>query len=79
MSWEERVRRHATEGWLACLVGFALSSFSPTGSGRPSGWTGPSSTPLSTSTDTFINHVAYVGFQVVNFRPAWVPPERSPS
>ena len=27
---------------------------------------------LSTPTDTFVNEVAYVGFLVVNFRPAWV-------
>lgn len=27
---------------------------------------------LSTPTDTLVNEVAYVGFLVVNFRPAWV-------
>jgi membrane-associated phospholipid phosphatase len=27
---------------------------------------------VSTSTNTFTNHVAYVGFQVVNYRPTWV-------
>ena len=34
---------------------------------------------LSTSTGSFANHVAYVGFQVVNFRPTWVAWGRSPS
>jgi membrane-associated phospholipid phosphatase len=72
MSWEERVRRHATEGCLACLVGFALVL-------ALAYWVGPTERldrtvldALGTGTDTFVNHVAYVGFQVVNFRPTWV-------
>lgn len=72
MSWEERVRQHATESCLACLVGFALVL-------ALAYWVGPTERldrtvldAVGTGTDTFVNEVAYVGFQIVNFRPAWV-------
>ena len=68
----ERARRHAIAGCLACVAGFALVLVLAY-------WVGPTKRPdrtvldaLSTSTDTFLNHVAYVGFQVVNYRPTWV-------
>ncbi len=68
----ESARRHAIAGCLACLAGFALVLVFAY-------WVGPSERldrtvldALGTSTDTFVNHIAYVGFQVVNFRPTWV-------
>lgn len=72
MNWEERVRQHATEGCLACLIGFGLVL-------ALAYWVGPTERldrtvldTLDTGTDTFVNHVAYVGFQVVNTIPVWV-------
>jgi undecaprenyl-diphosphatase len=72
MSWEERVRRHATEGWVACLAGFALALVLAY-------WVGPTERldrtvldALGTGTDSSVNHVAYIGFQVVNTIPVWV-------
>jgi membrane-associated phospholipid phosphatase len=68
----ESARRHAVGGYLACLGGFALVL-------ALAYWVGPAERldrtvldAVSTSTDTFASHVAYVGFQVVNFRPTWV-------
>jgi membrane-associated phospholipid phosphatase len=59
-------------GCLACVAGFALVLVLAY-------WVGPAERldrsvlgAVSTRTDTFVNEVAYVGFQVVNFRPAWV-------
>lgn len=68
----EQAKRHAVAGCLACVVGFVLVlTFAY--------WVGPTERldrsvldAISTSTDTSTNHVAYVGFQVVNFRPTWV-------
>ncbi len=68
----EQAKRHAVAGCLACAVGFVLVlTFAY--------WVGPTERldrsvldAVSTSTDTLANHVAYVGFQVVNFRPTWV-------
>jgi undecaprenyl-diphosphatase len=68
----EAARRHASAGCLACLAGFVVVLVFAY-------WVGPTERldrsvldALSTSTDTAVNHVAYVGFQVVNFRPFWV-------
>jgi hypothetical protein len=68
----ERARRHAVGGCLACLAGFSLVLVLAY-------WVGPAERldrsvldALSTPTDTFVNEAAYVGFLVVNFRPAWV-------
>jgi undecaprenyl-diphosphatase len=68
----ERARRHAVGGCLACVAGFLLVLVLAY-------WVGPVERldrsvldALSTPTDTLINEVAYVGFLVVNFRPAWV-------
>jgi membrane-associated phospholipid phosphatase len=68
----ETSRRHAMAGLLVCVAGFALVLVFAY-------WVGPAErldrdvlNALSTSTDTFANHVAYVGFLVVNFRPTWV-------
>ena len=69
----ERVRRHAVEGGcLACVAGFLLILVFAY-------WVGPAEQldrsvldAVNTSTDTLVNEVAYVGFVVVNFRPAWV-------
>jgi membrane-associated phospholipid phosphatase len=59
-------------GFLVCIAGFALVL-------TLAYWVGPIERldrnvldAVSTSTDTFANHVAYVGFQIVNFRPTWV-------
>lgn len=59
-------------GCLACVAGFVLVLVLAY-------WAGPTEhldrsvlDALSTSTGSFANHVAYVGFQVVNFRPTWV-------
>lgn len=68
----ESARRHAVAGLLACAAGFALVLVLAY-------WVGPlerldrdALDAVSTSTDTFANHVAYVGFQVVDFPPTWV-------
>jgi membrane-associated phospholipid phosphatase len=68
----ERARRHAVAGCLACVVGFVVVLVLAY-------WVGPAERldrsvldALSTPTDTLVNEVAYVGFRVVNFRPAWV-------
>jgi membrane-associated phospholipid phosphatase len=68
----ERARRHAVGGCLACVAGFSLMLVLAY-------WVGPAERldrsvldALSTPTDTLVNEVAYVGFLVVNFRPAWV-------
>jgi membrane-associated phospholipid phosphatase len=68
----EAARRRAVAGFLACVAGFALVLVLAY-------WFGPTERldrnvldALSTRTDIFVNEVAYVGFQVVNFRPAWV-------
>ncbi len=68
----ERARRHAVGGCLACVAGFALVLVLAY-------WVGPAVRldrsvldALSTPTGTLVNEVAYVGFVVVNFRPAWV-------
>ena len=72
MNWVESARRHAIEGSLACLIGFALVL-------ALAYWVGPTEQldrtvldALVTGADTPVNNVAYVGFQVVNFRPTWV-------
>ncbi len=68
----EAARRHAVAGCLVCAAGFGLVLVLAY-------WVGPAERldrtvldALSTPTDTLANEVAYVGFQVVNFRPAWV-------
>jgi undecaprenyl-diphosphatase len=68
----ERARRHAVGGCLACIAGFSLVLVFAY-------WVGPAERldrsvldALSTPTDTLVNEAAYVGFLVVNFRPAWV-------
>jgi undecaprenyl-diphosphatase len=68
----EGARRHAVAGFLACVAGFVLVLVLAY-------WVGPAERldrnvldALSTRTDTFANEFAYVGFQVVNFRPTWV-------
>jgi membrane-associated phospholipid phosphatase len=72
LSWEEKVRRHATQCCFACLVGFALVL-------ALAYWVGPLERfdrdlldTLRTPTDTLANEVAYLGFPVVDFRPTWV-------
>jgi undecaprenyl-diphosphatase len=68
----EAARRYAPTGCLVCVAGFvAVLVFAY--------WVGPSERldrtvldALSTDTSTVVNHVAYVGFQVVNFKPFWV-------
>ena len=72
MSWEERVRRHATESCLACLVGFALVLALAYWVGPPERLDRTVLDALSAGTGTFVNHVAYPGFQVVNTIPVWV-------
>jgi membrane-associated phospholipid phosphatase len=59
-------------GLLVCAVGFAVIVVLAY-------WVGPTERldrsvldALNTRPDTFINEVSYVGFQIVNFRPAWV-------
>jgi membrane-associated phospholipid phosphatase len=68
----EVARRHAPAGCIACIAGFVVVLVFAY-------WTGPAEhldrsvlDALGTSTDTVVNHVAYVGFQVVNFKPFWV-------
>ncbi len=68
----ESARRNAVGGCLVCVAGFLLVLVLAY-------WVGPTEhldrsvlDALSTSTGSFANHVAYVGFQVVNFRPTWV-------
>jgi membrane-associated phospholipid phosphatase len=68
----EAARRNPVAGFLVCIVGFVLVLVLAY-------WVGPTEhldrdvlDVLSTSTDTLVNEVAYVGFQVVNFIPAWV-------
>jgi undecaprenyl-diphosphatase len=68
----ETARRHAIGGCLACAGGFALVLVLAY-------WIGPAERvdrdlldAVSTSTDTFVNHVAYVGFRVIYFPPTWV-------
>jgi membrane-associated phospholipid phosphatase len=68
----ESARRHAVAGCLACVAGFAVVLVFAY-------WVGPAERldrtvldALSTRTDTLVNEIAYVGFQVVNFRPTWV-------
>ena len=68
----EDARRYAPAGCLVCVAGFVVILVFAY-------WIGPSGRldrnvldALSTNTDTVVNHVAYVGFQVVNFRPFWV-------
>jgi undecaprenyl-diphosphatase len=68
----EWARRNPVTGLLACVAGFAFVLVLAY-------WVGPTERldrsvldALSTHPDTFINEVAYVGFQIVNFRPAWV-------
>lgn len=64
--------RHAVGGCLACVAGFSLVLIFAY-------WVGPAEQldrsvldALSTPTETLVNEVSYVGFQVVNFRPTWV-------
>jgi membrane-associated phospholipid phosphatase len=64
----EKARRHAITGFFACLIGFALVL-------ALAYWLGPTERldrnlldALATGTDTAVNHVAFVGFQVVDFR-----------
>jgi undecaprenyl-diphosphatase len=68
----ETARRRAPTGCLVCLVGFVVVLVFAY-------WVGPSERldrdaldAISAGTDTLVNHVAYVGFQVVNFKPFWV-------
>jgi len=68
----EDARRHAPAGCLVCVAGFVVVLIFAY-------WVGPAERldrsvldALSTPTDTLVNEVAYVGFLVVNFRPAWV-------
>lgn len=68
----EKARRHAVPGCLACAAGFALVLVLAY-------WIGPAERldrnvldGVSTPIGTLVNEVAYVGFQVVNFRPTWV-------
>lgn len=68
----ERARRHAVGACIACVPGFLLVLVLAY-------WVGPAERldrsvldAVSTPTDSLVNEVAYVGFVVVNFRPAWV-------
>ena len=68
----ETARRYTPTGCLVCIAGFVVVLVLAY-------WVGPTERldrnvldALSTSTDTVVNHVAYVGFQVVNFKPFWV-------
>lgn len=68
----EAAKRNPVTGLLVCAVGFSVVLVFAY-------WVGPTEwldrsvlAALSTRPDTFINEVAYVGFQIVNFRPAWV-------
>jgi membrane-associated phospholipid phosphatase len=68
----EAARRHAVAGCVACAAGFVVVLVLAY-------WIGPAERldrsvldAISTSTVSFANHVAYVGFQVVDFRPFWV-------
>src|SRR5260221_9680274 len=68
----EWARRNPVTGLLACVAGFAFVLVLAY-------WVGPTERldrsmldAVSTRPDTFINEISYVGFQIVNFRPAWV-------
>lgn len=68
----EVAKRNPVAGLLACVGSFVLVL-------ALAYWVGPLERLdrsvldiLSTPTDTLVNEVAYVGFQVVNFRPTWV-------
>lgn len=68
----EWARRNPVTGLLVCVAGFAFVL-------ALAYWVGPTERldrsmldTLSTRPDTFINEVAYVGFQIVDFTPAWV-------
>jgi undecaprenyl-diphosphatase len=68
----EGARRHAVAGLLVCVGGFAVVLVCAY-------WIGPLERldrtvldTLSMPIGTLVNEVAYVGFQVVNFRPTWV-------
>lgn len=68
----DAVKRNPVTGFLACVAGFGCVLVLAY-------WIGPTERfdrgmldAISTRPDTFINEVAYVGFQIVNFRPAWV-------
>lgn len=68
----EKARRHAVAGCLACAGGFALVLVLAY-------WVGPLERldrtvldAVGTGTDSFANHAAYVGFEVVDFIPTWV-------
>lgn len=68
----EVAKRNPVAGLLACVGGFVLVL-------ALAYWVGPLERldrsvldALSTPTDTLVNEVAYVGFQVVNFKPTWV-------
>jgi undecaprenyl-diphosphatase len=68
----ESARRNAIRCCLACAAGFIVVLVFAY-------WVGPAGRldrnvldAVATSTETFANHVTYVGFQVVNFRPTWV-------
>jgi membrane-associated phospholipid phosphatase len=68
----DAARRHAVAGCVACAAGFVVVLVLAY-------WVGPAERldrsvldAISTSTVTFANHVAYVGFQVVDFKPFWV-------
>lgn len=68
----EAARRNPVTGLLVCAVGFAVVLVLAY-------WVGPTERldrsvldAVNTRPDTLINEVAYVGFQIVNFRPAWV-------
>ena len=68
----EVAKKNPVAGLLACIGGFVLVLVLAY-------WVGPLERldrsvldALSTPTDTLVNEVAYVGFQVVDFRPTWV-------
>ncbi len=68
----EQAKRHAVAGLLVCVAGFAVVLVCAY-------WIGPlerldrtALDAFSVPTDTLVNHVAYAGFQVVNFKPFWV-------
>lgn len=68
----EAARRRAVAGLVACVAGFALVLLFAYRVGPAERLDRNVLDALSTRTDTFVNEVAYVGFQVVNFRPTWV-------
>src|SRR5260221_8443002 len=74
----EWARRNPVTGLLACVAGFAFVLVLAY-------WVGPTArldrsmlNALSTPPHTFINEIFHVGFQIVNFRPAWVLERRPP-